>query len=284
MVTKAISQIEDFKKSIAVNGDEVAKVLPKHIPKEKFLRVLQTIATLRPEIASADRRTLWGEVSKCAQDGLVPDGNEATINVYAGKAKYIPMIAGICKKARNSGLIKHIDAIVVRENDVYDSWVDEQGPHFKYMRGRGDRGEVRITFAYATTHDGGFFLEEIDESQMSAIEKSSKASSGPWKGPFKDEMRRKSALRRLAKYRLPSSADVDNVIRRDDDIYDIENRPEPQKPDTKEGPSRLKGLIDTPEETVTTSTATSIPADATIVETTEAKPKKEEVPFAEPPI
>jgi recombination protein RecT len=242
--TNALSPIDSFKKSLEINGPEVAKMLPKHIPAEKFMRVLQTAANLRPEIAQADKRLLWGEIMKCAQDGLVPDGNEATINVYGGRAKYIPMIAGICKKARNSGLIKHIDAIVVYDNDHYESWVDENGPHFKYMRGRGDRGNVRLTFAYATTHDGGFFLEEIDEQQMSAIEKSSKAQSGPWKGPFKDEMRRKSAIRRLAKYRLPSSADVDTVVRRDDDLYDLPSDAGHKQPAPKDEPSRLKNIID----------------------------------------
>ena len=80
-----------------------------------------------------------------------------------------------------------------------------------------------MTYAYAITKDGGVYHEEIDEIGMTAIEKCCKAKDTPWKGPFKDEMRRKSVVRRLCKYRLPSSTDMEGIIRRDDDLYDLDN-------------------------------------------------------------
>lgn len=258
--TKALTPVDAFKKSIQETIPKFKDILPRHVSPEKFQKVLLTVATVNPELANADRRLLWNEITMCAQDGLLPDGREATIYAFGKKPKYIPMVAGICKKARNSGLIQTIDAQVVYENDTYESWIDEKGPHFKFARAKGDRGKVLLTFAYAITKDEGFFHEEIDEKQMQAIEKSSKAKDGPWKGPFKDEMRRKSAIRRLAKYRLPSSSDLEEVFKREDDLYDLDkgggNGSTPPKPKA-EGPSRLKGIIDTepldPETTSTTA-------------------------------
>lgn len=255
--TKAIAPVDELRGTLKTMEPQFKAVLPSNVPPEKFTRVVMTAIQLRPELVNVDRRSLFGELLRCATDGLIPDGREATINTYGSKARYLPMVAGILKKARNSGLIKHIDAIVVYENDFYEAWTDEKGPHFKHMRARGDRGSVRLTFAYATTQDGGLFHEEIDEKQMAAIEKISKAQTGPWKSDFKDEMRRKSAIRRLAKYRLPSSSDLEETIKRDDDLYDLpgknpDDKPEPQK-DT---PSRLKGIIDADEVTdATVSTA-----------------------------
>ncbi len=273
--TKAMTVADEFKGSIKKMEPQFAAILPKHVTPEKFSRVLQTAVALKPEIASADRRLLWGEIMKCAGDGLVPDGREATIYAYGQTPKYIPMVAGICKKARNSGLIQTIDAQVVYENDTYRSWIDERGQHFTHEKVRGNRGEILLTYAYAITKDEGFFYEEIDEEQMSAIEKSSKAKDGPWKGPFRDEMRRKSAIRRLAKYRLPSSSDLEDVIRRDDDMYDLEGKGNPAKPaPAKDTPSRLKSIIDTEE----------VPAAAPAPQ---ADPKSEDPqssPQEEPPI
>lgn len=253
-----------FKGEIALMKPQFKAILPAHIPPEKFIRVLQTAAMLNPELVTADRRLLYGEIMKCAQDGLVPDGREATIIVFGKEPKYNPMVAGICKKARNSGEIKTIDAQVVYEKDFYDVWTDEKGSHFKHVKARGERGKVLLTFAYAITKDDGFYFEEIDEAQMAEIEKISKAKAGPWKGAFKDEMRRKSALRRLCKYRLPSSADLDMVIRREDDpqaFSDPTPAPEKKPPTTS---TRLKEAIDVkPVDPKTTARPEPPPAEET---------------------
>lgn len=45
------------------------------------------------------------------------------------------------------------------------------------------------------------------------------ATNGPWV-EWWEEMARKTVLRRLSK-RLPMSTDVDDLIRRDDDLYDF---------------------------------------------------------------
>lgn len=271
---KALAPVDEFKLSVDRMSPEFGKILPSHVSPEKFVRVLKTAASLRPEIASADRRTLYGEIMKCAQDGLVPDGREATINVYKSKsgpptAKYIPMIAGVLKKLRNSGLVPEIDAIVVYKEDLFNKWTDENGHHFRHEEAEGDRGPVRCTIAFAKTSDGGKFFEKITEDQMAAIEASSMAKTGPWKGPFKDEMRRKSAIKRLAK-RLPSSSDIEKLMQRDEDLYSFpekdnrESSPDESIPPKREGPSRLKDAIDAHinnKEEATTTTLPPAPAE-----------------------
>jgi phage RecT family recombinase len=205
-------------------AEEWKKALPAHVPVERFQRIVVTAVATNSDLLRCRPDDLFAEFMKCAQDGLVPDGREATILVYgkdSPEPKYSPMIGGICKKARQSGEILTMDAQVVKEKDQYESWIDEKGPHFKHVKARGDRGEDVLTYAYATTKDGGYYHEEIDEAQMIEIEKCSRARTGPWKGPFRDEMKRKSALRRLGKYRLPSSTDLDQVLRRDDELFDL---------------------------------------------------------------
>lgn len=198
--------------------------LPPQIPSAKFIRVAQTAIRQNPNLAGLDKASLYAAFHKCAADGLLPDGREAAIVPFKGKATYMPMIQGICKKARNSGEIKTINAQIVYKNDAYEHWIDESGEHFKHVPARGDRGEVHLVYAFAQTKDEGVFFEELNMADIQAIEKMSRAEDGPWKGPFKTEMMRKSALRRLLKYRVPSSTDVDEIIRADDEIY---SKPEP---------------------------------------------------------
>lgn len=235
-MTKALTPIQGFE--LSLSKMEFAPVLPSHISEDKFKQVVVTAMQKNPNLLSLNRGSLFNACKECAQDGLLPDGREAALVPFGGTVKYMPMVQGITKKARNSGEIATIDALVVYKNDEYDSWVDEHGAHFKHRKCRGKRGDPELTYAYAITKDGSFYFEEIDEDQMKAIEGCSKGSNTPWKGPFRDEMRRKSALRRLCKYRLPSSSDIDGVMRRDDDLYDFDNKEE-SPVENKETPKEI---------------------------------------------
>ena len=210
-----------FQQELGKQIGALKSVLPASVTPEKFARIAFTAISANSRLLDGNRQVLFAELVKCASDGLLPDGREAAIVPFKGTGKYMPMVAGICKRARNSGAIKGIDAQVVYSNDVYESWIDENGSHFKHVKARKERGEVVLTYAYAKGSDGEFYHEEILEEDMLKIKATSKANDTPWNGPFADEMRRKSAIRRLMKYRVPSSADVDDLIRRDDEMHEL---------------------------------------------------------------
>ena len=213
--------------------------LPPQIPSAKFIRVAQTAIRQNPGLAGLDRQSLYAAFHKCAADGLLPDGREAAIVPFGQTATYMPMIQGICKKARNSGEIKTINSQIVYENDKYKHWIDENGEHFKHQPADGDRGHPIKVYAFCQTKDEGVFFEEMTMDDLAAIEKMSKGAT--WKGPFKTEMWRKSAIRRLLKYRVPSSTDIDDVIREND-----EPMPAPEPPKAAETTSsRLRDAVTT---------------------------------------
>ena len=230
-MAEAISQADEVCASLAKMANSIAAALPPHITPEKFVRVAQTAVRQNPDLIQADRASLYGAVLQAAADGLLPDGVEAMIAVYntnhgtkespkwVKEASYSPMVAGIMKKVRNSGELAAIDAQVVCEKDEYEAWVDEKGPHFKFRKAKGDRGKEVITFAYAILRSGSVYFEEMSEQDTDAIENMSK-SKAIWKGPFRSEMKRKSALRRLCK-RLPMSTDIEGVVHADDKLYDL---------------------------------------------------------------
>lgn len=229
---QALAPIDELSNALSKMAPEFKHMLPASVSVDKFLRTLKTALRVNSKLVGCDRQSLYSEAMKCAQDGLLPDGREAALVPFgkgdadtAPVAKYMPMPAGICKRARNSGEIVTIDAQEVFEKDTFEAWTDEKGPHFKHTRFRGgDRGKFILVYAYAVTKDGGLYFEEMDATVIDAIEKmalaKAKGKDTPWNGPFKGEMRRKSGLHRLCKYRLPSSSDMEGLLEHDKELYE----------------------------------------------------------------
>ena len=251
-VRTQLTKMEDFKAA-----------LPSHISSEKFIQVVVTAVQNNPGLLTLDRQSLYLSCIKCAQDGLLPDGQEAALVPRKGKVAYTPMIEGVLKRIRNSGDLSTIDAQDVFEHDTYDVWTDEKGPHFKFIKNRKDRGKFLLTFAYAVTKDGGTYFEEMDEQQLAAVEKCA-ATKEVWDGPFRPEMRRKSVLHRLSK-RLPKNTDIDRLIHRDDEDYILPGQAAQEAGPAKETSSKLSSAVQDadfkPAKTTAEPVATATVAD-----------------------
>jgi recombination protein RecT len=205
---------------LAAMTPQFAMALPSHIKPEKFQRVVMTVVQQSPDLLNADRRSLLGACIKCASDGLVPDGREAAIVVFKGRPQYMPMVAGLLKRARNSGDIASVTAQVVYEKDRFvwkpseDRPIEHEVPSLVE-----DRGKPVGAYALARLKDGSIVCEVVPMTEIEKIRNVSRAKdSGPWV-QWKEEMMRKSAFRRLAKWLPMDSEDADRIeqtLQRDD--------------------------------------------------------------------
>lgn len=229
--------------------EQFKAALPAHIPVERFKRVLLTALQGNPDLVNADRRTLFTSAVKAAQDGLLPDGREGALVVYNTKSKlggqeqwikavqWLPMIAGIRKKVRNSGEITTWNAHVVYDKDEFDYQLgmDDRLHHKPNIR--EDRGEPIAAYSIAKLKSGETSFEVMSAAEIIAVwSKSSKNKDkqGNPTGPWKDhapEMWRKTVAKRHAKV-LPMSTDLDDLMRRDDDLYDLEGASDKNIPDS----------------------------------------------------
>jgi phage RecT family recombinase len=218
---------------------EIGAALPPHIPVERFMRVVLTAVNGNPDLIDADRRSLFEASMKAAQDGLLPDGRDGALVVYNTKVKvqkngreveewikkvqWMPMISGILKKVRNSGDLLSIAAHVAFEHDEFTySLGDEEKIEHKPAIGK-DRGKPLLVYAVAKTKDGGIYRDVMTVEDVEKVRNVSRAkNSGPWT-TWWDEMAKKTVLRRLSK-RLPMSSDLDDLIRRDDELYDFSGK------------------------------------------------------------
>lgn len=226
---------ENLRTQIAKMDKQFAAALPPHIPAERFTRVVQTALTGNPDLQKADRASLFEAAMKAAQDGLLPDGRDGALVIFNTKVKrggreewikkvqWMPMVGGILKKIRNSGELLSISAHVVYTLDkFYYCLGDDEKIEHEPVLGE-NRGVPMCVYAIAKTKDGGIYREVMTLKDVEKVRNVSKAKdAGPWT-QWWDEMARKSVIRRLAK-RLPTSADLDDLLRHDDELYDFSGK------------------------------------------------------------
>lgn len=216
------------KNEIQQQEAELRKMLPPSIPSDKFIRTVQTAITLNPDLAEADKNSVLSSCMKAAADGLVLDGREAALTIYNVKqkdgswkkmAQYIPMVAGVIKRVRNSGEVARLNAFVVYENDLFKRTLGLD-PTLVHEPNDDDPGAPKGAYAVCLFKDGTSDFEFMSFKQIEGIRARSKAGeSGPWKTDW-SEMARKTVIRRLAK-RLPVDSDIARVVERIDEDYDF---------------------------------------------------------------
>lgn len=250
-----------LRKTINNMTPEFKKALPGHIPVDRFVRTVQTALQMNPQIAQAAMKTdggmqsLLAACTKAATDGLIIDGREAALVTFNQKVsarnerdrweervQYLPMVAGLMKKARNSGEIASIAAHVVYEKDRFEYVLgdDERivhGPAF------GNRGQPIAVYAIVRLKDGSVQREVMDKAAVMRIAAQSKNPKqyDPAEGKNYGEWWRKTVIRRISKY-LPSSSDRDEfmqAVERIDEEFDFEVQAETEATATR--PAQISG-------------------------------------------
>lgn len=216
----ALTPAQQFNRQLDEQVQNFRALLPSHIPVEKFKRVVVVAISQNPDLFKADRRSLFTAAQKCAADGLLPDGRQAALVVYGNQAVYMPMVAGVRQRMRNSGEVLSAEAHVVYRNDKFFQKLGD-GPaivHEPPSFGT-DRGEPVGAYAIIKLKNGEVLREVLDKKEIEKIRAVSKSKNGPAWTNWWGEMARKAALRRCAKA-APTSADIDELLARDDEPHD----------------------------------------------------------------
>lgn len=236
-----------FRQTISQPGmrQQIKMALPSHIPVEKFERVATTAVQTNPDLlnpSKVDRRSLFGALVRAAQDGLLPDGREGAIVPFKGKAQWMPMVAGIMKKVRNSGEIATWDAFAVYEKDKFQRLLGDDQRIFHEPYEEGDPGQVIGAYSIVTFKDGTKSKDYLPRWRIDKARQQNPigANSLMWT-KFYDEGAIKTVIRHHSK-RLPQSTDVDGLFDRDDTMQEALT-PQPQLAAVPDEPiSRLDAL------------------------------------------
>ncbi|MCB4863327.1 recombinase RecT, partial [Sphingobium sp. PNB] len=203
-----------LRQTIGKMESQIKMALPSHIPVEKFHRVAVTAISSNPDLLNVDRTSLFGALMKAAQDGLLPDGREGAIVPFKGKASWMPMVAGIMKKVRNSGEIADWNAHAVYENDEFDYLLgDDQRIYHKPTM--GDPGQVIGAYSIVKLKDGTISRDFMPRWRIEKAREQGMAKNSLQWTAFYDEGAIKTVIKHHAK-RLPQSTDIEAVFERDD--------------------------------------------------------------------
>lgn len=199
----------------------IQSMLPKGTTMEQFVRCASIAMVQSKDLGEANQDSIIMALTMCAKDGLVPDNKEAalvtfSVNVapngqpkqWIKKAQYLPMIDGVLKRARMSGQVASMSAKAVYQNDTFNYWMDENGEHYKYVPDlNGDRGELKLCFAYARLTNGELLIEVMTKADIDKVRAASKTGTyGPWANWY-DRMGCKAVMHRLCR-RLPNASEV----------------------------------------------------------------------------
>lgn len=247
--------IEQFRRDLERMGPQFQYALPAHIPLERFNRVVMTALQNSPALLKCTRQSIFNACMKAAADGLLPDGREGAIVPFgenedgrktSDQAAWMPMVAGIRKKARNSGELSDLYAHVVHEGDAFEYQLGDD-PHIHHRPSlRGGRArKIIAAYSIAVFKDGTKSYEIMSIEEIEDVRKRySKSKRGPWSDPIAyPEMCRKSVVRLHCKS-LPMSTDLDDVIRRDNDLYDMKGAAERGKQVTRHQPASAMAALD----------------------------------------
>lgn len=240
----ALAPIQQVREELLPLKVEFGTMLPAHITADKFLEVIVTAVERDPALMLADRASLLIAAKEAANDGLLPDKKEGAFVVFNTKkkvpgrqgsnpnikpvdvevtvpsVKWMPMIYGIRKKMFQTDKVVDIQVELVHEHDFYQREAGDDATIIHRPLDFGDRGKVKGGYAIIKTKDGGVYREVMSLEQILAVAKIAKTDT-VWNGPFREEMMRKTILRRLAK-QVPLSAEVERVVSRDDSMYDLD--------------------------------------------------------------
>jgi recombination protein RecT len=272
---RTVSPIVEIRQQSDAMDSQFRAALPAHIPSERFRRVLMTAVQNNADLAKCSRKSLFNAAMKAAQDGLLPDGREGAIVPYKDEATWMPMIGGIRKKVRNSGEIASWDVHAVYENDAFEFELGDE-PFIRHRPALTDKGKIIAVYSVAVLKSGEKSRDVMSIEDVEKIRAKSRARGGPWSDPtFYPEMAKKTVARRHSKV-LPMSSDLDDLIRRDDSLYDFDGAREEAKAANAGRPQSLAGRLDVLAQTRPTALAAPPPAEVIDPETGEIDPPAEQ--------
>ncbi len=162
----------------------------------------------QPEIANCTLPSIRFVLLKCAQRGMMPDGESAAIVPRRIKGKLvatlIPMVGGQTDLVRDAIPGISIVSGIVRKGDEFE-YHEELKTHFFHKPSEEPKfGADNVRAAYAKIWCPGAMQPEITvmfKAEIEQVKSRSRAKQGPWFTDY-EEMAKKTVLRRVFK-RLP---------------------------------------------------------------------------------
>jgi recombination protein RecT len=217
MSTQLTTKVTDLRSIITSDKmkQQFAAALPHHLTPDRFCRIALTALSRTPKLADCTQESLMRCLLDLSAYGIEPDGRRAHLIPYGNQCTLILDWKGLAELAMRSGIISKLHADIVCENDIFDYNLGEIVQH--KIDFKAPRGPMYAAYAMAVTKEGPVFVAMLNKEEIDGICRRSKSgNSGPWQTDY-NEMAKKTAFRRLAKW-LPLSVEFRDAVDKDDDF------------------------------------------------------------------
>ena len=245
----AIAVVRDIAATLRAPAmqQQIKNSLPPSVSVDRFTATTITAVNHNPGLLTADRQSLYNAVVKAAQDGLLPDGNDAVLNIYntkvgdkyVKKVQYQRMVGGIIKQFAKAGI--QVFANSVYQEDQFSYYLDDDGQHIKHVPVQfgKPKGERIGAYAVAKLATGAVVIQTMDNEELQRARDASKSGdSGPWKA-WPERMEQKSCLHRLRKrVAVLDEQAASELNRLDDEFEDGEETTPAATPPAQEVPTQ----------------------------------------------
>ena len=215
----------DIKDMIRTIEPQIKRALPSIITPERFVRMAISAVNNTPALAECSQMSVLAALMNAAQLGLEP-------NTPLGQAYLIPYKSkngmecqfqigykGLLELVYRNEQVQIIQAQSVYENDYFEYELG-LNPKLIHKPELGNRGEVKLFYAFFKLVNGGFAFEVMSKTAMESYARTySKAfASGfsPWSTNFED-MAKKTVIKRVLKY-APLKTEVARALTTDETI------------------------------------------------------------------
>jgi phage RecT family recombinase len=211
----------------------ITQALPAYVDEGYFIQTAMVVLDALAAKQKKDDDPITGvfpALMEAARFGLVPDGKQAAIVPFKGRATFQPMYEGFIDLMYRSGKVQSVHFGWINEGDTWDYDAARPAPddfsHRPNLLAAGSKDAVPIlAYAFAWMKGGGrsqiVFLnrpqaEEIRDKYSKAYQNAErfKKYDSTWHTSF-DAMWAKSAVRRLAK-RVPTSPELVELLKADE--------------------------------------------------------------------
>ena len=196
---------------------QIKRLLPKHLSAERFVRIAILAISKTPKLAKCTPMSVIDCLLKLSEIGLEPDGRRAYLIPRGDQCTLLLDYKGLVELMMNNEKVSNIHADIVCDNDVF---VYDRGQVVQHLIDfRKPRGGVYAAYATCRFKDGSEKSEVLSLDEIESIRKRSpNGNTGPWVTDV-NEMRKKTAARRLSKW-VPLSQAASDALMYDGDAFD----------------------------------------------------------------
>ncbi|MGI4944915.1 MAG: recombinase RecT [Janthinobacterium lividum] len=195
---------------LAARKVELRAMLPSHITVDDFTRTAHVAVQRDPMLLNpAYGDSLMLAIQQAAEQGLMPDKKEGVLIVRwsqeaGGHAVcWQPMVWGLAKLGRQTGEIETWTANLIWKGEPYTSFIENGEMVIRHERRLDctspDIGNIVGAYCIITKPNGTKIVRDMPAWRILAVRDAAKAArrgseTGPWFGPFWDEMCIKTVL------------------------------------------------------------------------------------------